>query len=294
MKILVFDIGGKSIKYKIYKNSKELFNQKNVKIKEANKEKVFEILKYIYNENKDIDGIAISSPGAILSNGYLIGITAIKGFDNFNLVNTVKEKLNFSGKVIAINDGNAAAYADYSTVEKNKSIVTLVVGTGIGSGIIINGQMIFGKDGFGGEVGMMTTFHNENDSNFNPVPGSTSSGFYHMEKYYEKLTGKTLEGKNIFKLYDAKDKYATKSIDRMFKGLAILIFNIAVTINPDYVFIGGGLSKRKSIVFELEKYVDKLIKNLNLKLKLVEIKRSTKLGNSQLEGAYQYFIANLK
>ncbi len=301
MKILAIDIGGMSIKYTIFKNDKEIFKPKNVSLRTnsesglSNKEDAIKVINEIISKYKlDIDGIGISSPGAMLKNGYINGPTGIIGYQHFNIKDTIIKENNLNIPITVLNDANAAAFADYKTIEANSTIATLAVGTGIGGGIIVEGNMIFGSKGFAGELGMMSVFTHENSDILKPTFGSPASGFYHLEKYYEEIAGNKLEGKKIFELYEQKDKYAVSAIDRFYSGLAIIVFNTYVTLDTDVIFLAGGLSKRKTASKELSQYVNKIGRAFDFKENFIKIRNSKFSGSGQLIGAYKYCLENIK
>ena len=293
-KVLAFDLGGKSIKYTIFVNKKWLFVPRSVKINNATGNEVLAIMKQIYNEQKsNINSIAVSAPGAIDKNGTICGPSAIREFYGFNLKDKLAKIFQFKGPIIVINDGNAAAYANYSTVNRQSTIVTIAIGTGIGGGIVINGKLVLGKNGFGGEMGLMILSSPFLNKTKDIKTCSQLSGFYSLETYYKKQSGVLKEGKEIFKLYDQSDKNAIKAVSRMYSGLATIIINIIVLLDPDHIFISGALANRLKASSEITSYVNNLQKKLGLNLKTNLIKNSPLKSHSQLWGIYDFFIDSM-
>ncbi len=299
--ILTIDIGGISIKYTIIKDKKIIVDINNISLRQdtesglSSREDAIKFVGEIYTKHKkDIDGIAISAPGAVLDDGYINGITGIQNFNHFNLIETLKERYSIDLPIKVINDASAAAYADYSTVKPKSSLVTIAVGTGVGGGIIINGKLIFGANGYAGELGMTSTFTHERKDLLYPISASESSGFYSLEKKYFELSNTKKTGKEIFELFDKKDTIAMQVVDRFYNGLAIMITNVLVTLDPNFVFIAGGLSRRKESPAELRKYINVIIKNIGIKERFAEIRNSSFSNNAQLWGAYFYYINSLE
>jgi predicted NBD/HSP70 family sugar kinase len=135
----------------------------------------------------------------------------------------------------------------------------LVVGTGIGGALIINHQLYKGSHGRAGEVGNgLSELKNERYVNISQV-----SSTYTITNNYFKATHKKLDGYQLFERY-AKDKYAQKVIDRAIYHLAKTIINLSISFDPDYVFIGGGVSSNKLFVALLKKEVKRLMKQSQL------------------------------
>jgi predicted NBD/HSP70 family sugar kinase len=136
----------------------------------------------------------------------------------------------------------------------NNAIV-LVVGTGLGGALIINHQLYKGSHNGAGEVGVGLSELKNN--HFINISNATST--YAITNNYFKLTNKKITGQQIFMRY-AKDKYAKQIIDNTIHHLAKTIINLAIFIDPNYVFIGGGVSKNKLFMSLLNKEVIRLMK----------------------------------
>ena len=71
-------------------------------------------------------------------------------------------KKNFDIPVVMTNDANAAAMGEmmYGSAKGMKDFIVVTLGTGLGSGIVVNGGLVYGHDGFAGEMGHLTVFEN--------------------------------------------------------------------------------------------------------------------------------------
>ena len=151
-KALAIDIGGTKTSYCIIDNNGNIISEIN-KIKTENTlEKIVSNLKNIINSfENEVDCIAIATAGAVSNNNdKVISSTGNlpKGYSDIDF-----SKLSVK-KVFVENDANAAAWAEYKIGAaknlKNSIIVTL--GTGVGSGIIVDGKLMKGKNGAAGEM----------------------------------------------------------------------------------------------------------------------------------------------
>ena len=182
------------------------------------------------------------------------------------------------------NDANCFALAETKMgVVKKKMpdanvVFGVIMGTGVGGGIVINGQVINGRQGIGGEWG-----HNYLDSSGGECYCGKSgcverviSGTA-LEKYYKEKSGLQKRLKNIVEAYRKnEDLIATQTMERLFtmfgKGISAVI-NI---LDPDVIVLGGGLGNIDELyslgVKEVEKYI------FNLRLETVFLK--PELGDS--------------
>ena len=80
--------------------------------------------------------------------------------------------------VVLTNDANAAALGEmmYGGAKNMKDFIVITLGTGLGSGIVVNGKVVYGHDGFAGEMGHMVAV----DNGTAPFPPLSSSRFYRL------------------------------------------------------------------------------------------------------------------
>jgi fructokinase len=152
-------------------------------------------------------------------------------------------------KVVLANDANCFALAEthWGVVSREtpgaRVVFGIIMGTGVGGGIVIDGKIWGGRHGIGGEWG-----HNFLDESGGPCYcGKTGcvekviSG-PSTEKYYTSLTGQTLKLKEIVARHrEDSDPAATKTIDRLchFFGKGISV--ITNLLDPDVIVVGGGV-----------------------------------------------------
>ena len=107
----------------------------------------------------------------------------------------------------------------------------LVIGTGVGGSIIINNQIWHGAHLYGGEFGFMIIDGKQLSDLASPVT---------MAKSYNKKTGKDFDGKTVFELADTDDPIAQEEREKFLHALAVAIFNIQHSFDPEKIIIGGG------------------------------------------------------
>ena len=154
-KALGIDIGGTKISYVIVDEKGNFLNEVHKIKTPKTKDEIFDTLACIVSEaENDVDFIAIATAGAVNNeNTKVIGSTA-------NLPLGYKD-IDFSmlsnKRVFIENDANSAAYAEFKlgAAKGYNNSITLTLGTGVGSGIIINGKLLKGKSGAAGEMHFM-------------------------------------------------------------------------------------------------------------------------------------------
>lgn len=151
-KVLAFDIGGTKIAYAIIDESGNFINEiiKVTTPKASNG--IYELLKTVIKGSEDeIDGVAIATAGAINNENNKI----------ISHVGNLPEKYNeldftslTSKPIFLENDANAAGWAEFKlgSAKGTQNAVVLTLGTGVGSGIIVNGKLLKGKSGSAGEM----------------------------------------------------------------------------------------------------------------------------------------------
>ncbi|MCL4158468.1 UNVERIFIED_CONTAM: hypothetical protein GTU68_023055 [Idotea baltica] len=147
------------------------------------------------------------------------------------------------------NDANCFALAEarMGAVKKQnikaEVVFGVIMGTGVGGGVVVNGKIINGRNGIGGEWG-----HNHlDDSGGDCYCGKVGcvetviSGPF-VQKYYTSLTGEEKKLKDIVDLHrSGTDENATKTINRLTHYFGKAISVVIDIIDPDVVVIGGGV-----------------------------------------------------
>lgn len=280
---LVFDIGGSSNKYALIENDKivEKFSSKQ----EKNMEdllKFFEDKINFFAKSHKIDGIGFSSPGTVdSSTGNIYGKSAVEFITEYNFALEIKNKFNLP--VAIENDANCAALAEifYGKVGKNY-LAFLIIGSGIGGSITKNGKIIKGNSLEAGEFGYML-LKNE-DGNFDNF--SKLATLPNIRRKMIKKYGIDNSTYIIFNKYlQKKEPYFTE-VDEMFTYLAMGIYNIFYTINPDKIYLGGAISSDERFVREIKNKLNTgVFRSIDIDISPVSF-----FNDNNLYGAY----ANLK
>ena len=187
--------------------------------------------------------------------------TALNGMP---LKKDLEKKLNVS--VELANDANCFALAEtrWGIVKEKcpdaQIVFGIIMGTGVGAGIVINGHVWSGKHGIAGEWG-----HNFLDESGGACycgkmgcvetlisgPGT--------ERYYEKITGEKIKLKDISKRYYEGDTAAKQTIERLCEFFGKAVSVVVDILDPDVIVIGGGVGNIDALytdgVTALKKYI---------------------------------------
>lgn len=238
---------------------------------------------------EDVAGAGIGVPGPTLDTGY-VSICVNLGWKGKNPANELSELLSIPVK--AGNDANVAALGEMwkGGGEGYLDVVLLTLGTGVGGGIIINGEIAPSHRGVGGELGHITVNPDEeatcNCGNHGCLEQyASATGVVRIAKKLlaaskEESSLRTLEivtAKDVFDAAKAGDHLAVEAVEVLGKYLGLVVANVALTVDPDVFVIGGGVSKAGQVLIDvITKYYHKFAKIIgDNKAKVV----LAKLGN---------------
>ena len=222
-------------------------------------------------DRAEIMGIGIGVPGPVDSASVCHGAVNL-GWEDVNIAKELYELTGLSA--VAGNDANVAALGEMwkGGGQGYSSLVAVTLGTGVGGGIIVEGKLLAGYSGSGGEIGHMHVMDEEPEAcgcgNFGCLEQySSATGVVTLAKRALKdntlptvLKAEDLSAKAVFDAAKEGDELALKVVKEfgevLGKGLAI----IACIINPEVFVIGGGVSKAGPMLFDyirpsFEKYV---------------------------------------
>ena len=216
-------------------------------------------------------GIGIGAPNANYHKGTieLAPNLAWKGI--VPLAGLIKKKIDVP--VIVTNDANAAAMGEmiFGGAKNMKDFIVLTLGTGLGSGIVINGQMVYGHTGFAGELGHTTIVQGGRAcgcgrkgcfETYASASGLVRTVLMLLSEMREKsilrdLPPSGLTAKKIAEAAMNNDPVALKAMDYTAEKLAFGIYNAIGFSSPEAVFLFGGLAQAGEMLLEpVRKYVE--------------------------------------
>lgn len=283
MKILCYDMGGTDLKYGVIENNNLLFSSKTptkcYSTPEELKEQYIYLTKEILQKFPDIQGVAISTAGSVdYTRGVIVAAPeAIPVFQDFDFKTLFKE--NFNLDCFVDNDVNSFAAAELNEDNPYHNFIVMTVGTGIGGAIIVNDTLWRGANFNAGEIGRML------------INGISYEKQASMSALLRNAKSKGLDIKNgleLFNLYDNKDELASEVVNDFYQKLATGLANIIYMFNPEAIFIGGGISQRKTFIEELEEHLNP---QLEWEFRnITKIKIASHQNDGGMYGAYRNYL----
>ena len=216
-------------------------------------------------DKSDVTGVGMGVPGPVKEDGTVMKCVNL-GWGMFNAAEELSGLLGLPVK--AGNDANMAALGEYwqGGGKEYKSIIMVTLGTGVGGGIIINGKMMAGVNGAGGEIGHMTVDLAEQDKCNCGKKGcleqyASATGIVRLanralqssDKPSKLRDVKTISAKEIFDAAKEGDELAQSLAEEHGKYLGLALANVACVVDPDAFVIGGGVSKAGDILIDITK-----------------------------------------
>ena len=211
---------------------------------------------------EEIAGVGIGAPGPIDAKG-TVYVAVNLGWGTFSLKNELQSLLNLP--VEAGNDANVAALGEMwkGGGQGYSNVVAVTLGTGVGGGIIVDGKILSGATGAGGEVGHIHVMDDETEAcncgNCGCLEQYTSAtGIVRLAKRRLAEDDKpsvlresgNISAKTVFDAVKDGDELAIEVAERFGKILGKTLAGIAAVVNPEIFVIGGGVSKAGPVLLD--------------------------------------------
>lgn len=311
MNILTIDIGGTTTKRAIINDQGELLK----KYPPINTIKGHS-LKWLFDKLHDVDlkydCISVDVPGFYNKQENILTLAGNLEYRNFDIVGEIKKYTDVQSFVI--NDANAAALGEFWKLNGGayKNALFYVLGTGIGGGIIINGELYEGSQGYAGEFGHGNMF---GDTKCNCglhgciEPFSSAKGITNkvneyaqdpkntkLHAFYQKKL-KTVDHRihlnEINNLVNEGDQPTLTAIKEALQPLIRHMSLMTYALNPEIIIVGGGPTNYgepfRKIISEL--YINSVADWL---VPTVELVLARQLNDAALYGCAYYAIKNYK
>ncbi len=214
-----------------------------------------------------VEGIGVGVPGPVVQDASVIQCVNL-GWGHTDVAAELKEKTGLMVKVG--NDANVAALGEMwkGGGKGHQNVVMITLGTGVGGGIIVDGKIVAGSGGAGGEIGHLFVDETETETCGCGKRGcleqyASATGVVRLAKRALAADDRetslrgigSLTAKDVFDEAKAGDAVALEVVDRMGKILGTALANVACILNPEIFVIGGGVSKAGSILIKMiQKY----------------------------------------
>ena len=219
-------------------------------------------------------GIGIGAPNANFNKGTIELATNLRWKGIIPLVRITGRKTGLRTRIT--NDANAAALGEmlFGGARGIKNFIILTLGTGLGSGIVVDGEVVYGHTGFAGELGHMTVAEGGRVcgcgrrgclETYASATGLVRTVMFLLSDRREDsilrdLKSTEITSRRVVEASAAGDIIAQMAIDQTAHMIALGIANAVIFSSPETIFLFGGLAQAGDAIFEpVRKYADELV-----------------------------------
>ena len=267
------DIGGTGTKFGIVDRvgnvlfSSEIATRKHTDVNDFIDELYIELSKLIDNVGGigRIKGIGVGAPNGNYYTGTIEYAPNLPWKGIIPLARMMEDK--FKIPVVLTNDANAAAIGEmmYGAAQGMKDFIMITLGTGVGSGIVANGKLVYGHDGFAGELGHTTIIPNGRLHEGTGKRGSLESyasatgvrltTLEILEKSTEpsslrSLPSDQIDSKKVYEAAIAGDAVAKQIFESTGTILGAALANFVMFSSPEAIILFGGLTKAGDLILK--------------------------------------------
>jgi glucokinase len=281
--VIGIDIGGTKTKIGLVDRSGKCYHKTFFRTKEypdldAYLDKIVETIeeiKLLFPHEVNILGCGIGAPNASSKNGTIMNAANLLWKGNVPILAKLKERLPVPTKIM--NDASAAALGEllFGNGRGMRDFIVVTLGTGFGAGIVANGQLVDGYDGFAGELGHIDMTLGDGRLTGLGIRGGleayvSATGLkrtimFMLSKYmddsrFRSIAYNDLHGEEITKAAEEGDIIALKAFDFTAKVMGKALANFTAFTQPEaFILMGGLVGSGKWILEPLEKYFEECL-----------------------------------
>ena len=271
------DVGGTTVKMGLFQTDSALIDKWEIPTRKDLPEDVIlsdiadairEKLTQHQVAKEDVVGIGVGVPAAVTGEGFVKQVANL-GWKEKDVKQELEALTGIEVKVA--NDANVAALGEMwkGGGEGYSSLVMVTLGTGVGGGIILNGQILTGTNGGGGEIGHILANRNETECCGCGKKGcleqyASATGIARLannilaENTRETMLNKEdVSAKTVFDAVKVGDEVAIEVAEQFGAYLGYALADLGAVLDPEIFVIGGGVSKAGEILFTyVKKYYE--------------------------------------
>ena len=204
----------------------------------------------------DITGIGVGVPNGNYYTGCIDNAVNLNFKGKVFLRDMIRERINT--EVVVTNDANAAAYGEmiYGGAKNMKHFIMITLGTGVGSGIVVDGKLVYGHDGYAGELGHAILYPEGRLCNcgrrgcleqYTSAIGIKKTYIELMQEEFGNYMGE-IDSKIIAESAMAGEQIAKRTYEMTGKALGLALANAVTYTSPEAIFLMGGPVKAGEIL----------------------------------------------
>jgi glucokinase len=231
--------------------------------------------------NLEIIGIGIGAPNGNYYNGTIEFAPNLNFKGIAPITDFLKNKFDYD-IIVLTNDANAAAMGEmiYGGAKEMNNFIMITLGTGVGSGIVVNGEVVYGHDGFAGEIGHTIVDPNGRNcacgrngclETYASAPGIKRTVFellaeMNVPSKLREVSFENLSAKMIDQAAREGDQIAMEAFEYTGDVLGLKLSDAIAHTSPEAIFLFGGLAQAGELIFEpvkesMENYLLNIYKN---------------------------------
>jgi glucokinase len=213
-----------------------------------------------------IRGIGVGAPNGNIYNGTIEYAPNLKWKGIIPMAALVSKKFGLPARLT--NDANAAAVGEmmYGSAKGMKDFIMITLGTGVGSGIVANGQLIYGHDGFAGELGHTIiipdgrfhpgTGHYGSLESYASATGVARTALEFLDKRPDEVTllrnykTEEIDSRIVYECAIQGDAMALEVYEFTGKILGLAFANFVMFSSPEAIILFGGMSKAGELILK--------------------------------------------
>ncbi len=221
-----------------------------------------------------LTGIGIGAPNANFNNGTIELAPNLRWKGIIPLVKITEKRTGLKTRIT--NDANAAALGEmiFGAAKGVKHFIILTLGTGLGSGIVVDGEVVYGHTGFAGELGHMTVAEGGRVcgcgrrgclETYASATGLVRTVLALLsdrrdESLLRELKSTEITSRRVAEAAAAGDIIAQEALDQTARMIALGIANSVIFSSPEVIYLFGGLAQAgEAIIGPVRKYADELV-----------------------------------
>lgn len=267
MNYAVIDVGGTFTKYAVMTAEGEFLRKGKIPTETEDLDLFLKSIAGIYEEaaakEGDIAGVALSMPGFLdVETGYAYNGGGVYCVREMNLIEALRKRIPVP--VTMENDARCAALAEFwhGNLAGCRNAAAVILGTGVGGGIIVNGEILRGKHFVAGELSyfIFDDMGDELDEKKLASLAASARGLVGMVAEAKGMPEDELDGVKVFKMIEEGDETVREILWKFAGNVARIICIIQIIIDPERVVVGGGISTQPLLIEMIRKQAEKTMK----------------------------------
>jgi glucokinase len=258
------DFGGTSVKLAAVDGAELLGDIVRIPTRQFNGpdgliDEIVSVIDRLRGQHPAISSVGIGVPGAVdFDRGITYNLTNVPGWSKVPLRDRIAQRTGLD--TVLENDANCAAYAEFKhgAARGYRNVVVVTLGTGVGGGLILNGDLYRGSQFAAGEIGQMSVDYRGADGpygNFGALEryiGNQQIADFGMKRFLEagrELTEDNCSPEALAQAAAAGDAVALAIWAAVAELLGTALTSVVYLLNPDMIVIGGGVAHAGDVLF---------------------------------------------